>query len=74
MKKYINNKYGKPCTFCKENAKYVDYKNIKVLNKFITKYAKIVPRYYSGVCLKHQKQLSRAVKRARVMALIPFVK
>jgi len=72
--KKVNNKYNKPCSFCKESTKYVDYKNLKILNKFITKYAKIVPRYYSGVCLKHQKMLSRAVKKSRIMALLPFVK
>jgi small subunit ribosomal protein S18 len=68
------NKYNKPCSFCKEDANYIDYKNLKVLAPFITKYAKIVPRYYSGTCLRHQKMLARAIKRARFMALIPFVK
>lgn len=69
------NKYSKPCGLCKDGiASYVDYKNIKVLRPYITKYAKVVPKYYSGVCLRHQKMVARAIKRARFMALVPFVK
>lgn len=52
----------------------IDYKNVELLKKYITKFGKIVPRYYSGVSLKNQKKLSRAIKRARIMALLPFVK
>lgn len=52
----------------------IDYKNVELLKKYITKFGKIVPSYYSGVCLKNQKKLSQAIKRARIMALIPFVK
>jgi small subunit ribosomal protein S18 len=52
----------------------IDYKNVELLKKYITKFGKIVPRYYSGVSLKKQKKLSQAIKRARIMALIPFVK
>ncbi len=52
----------------------VDYKNVELLKKYITKFGKIVPRYYSGVCLKNQKKLAQAIKRARIMALLPFVK
>jgi len=47
---------------------------LELLKKYITKFGKIVPRYYSGVSLKNQKKLSKAIKRARIMALIPFVK
>ncbi len=68
------NKYHKQCEFCEAKATYIDYKNIKALIPFTTKYSKIVPKYYSGVCLKHQKMLARAIKRARFMALITFVK
>lgn len=52
----------------------IDYKNVELLSKYITKFGKIVPRYYSGVSLKNQKKLSTAIKRARMMALLPFVK
>ena len=68
------NKYNKQCPLCEDSAKYVDYKNLKALRPFTTKYAKIVPKYYSGVCLRHQKMLAKAIKRARNMALISFVR
>ncbi|MBT3865226.1 30S ribosomal protein S18 [Candidatus Peregrinibacteria bacterium] len=62
------------CKLCKEDANHVDYKNVPSLIRFLTRYGKIVPRYYSGSCIKHQKMISKAVKNARVMALIPFVR
>jgi len=68
------NKYNKQCQFCEEDSTFVDYKNIKLLHPFITKYSKIVPRYYSGICLRHQKMVARAIKRARFMALSAFVR
>lgn len=52
----------------------IDYKNVELLSKYITKFWKIIPRYYSWVSLKNQKRLSQAIKRARIMALLPFVK
>ncbi len=61
-------------TACPLDGQNIDYKNVELLKKYITKFGKIVPRYYSGVCLKNQKKLATAIKRARVMALIPFVK
>lgn len=66
-------KTEKKCQFCEEKASYIDYKNLKFLYYFLSEYRKIKPRYYTGVCLNHQKKLSRAVKNARIMALIPFV-
>lgn len=59
---------------CPLEGQNIDYKNVELLKKYITKFGKIVPRYYSGVCLKNQKKLAKAIKRARIMALIPFVK
>ncbi len=52
----------------------IDYKNVELLSQYITKFGKIVPRYYSKVSLKNQKKLAREIKRARTMALLPFVK
>lgn len=52
----------------------IDYKNVELLSQYITKFGKIVPRYYSWVSLKNQKKLAQAIKRARTMALLPFVK
>jgi len=51
----------------------IDYKNVELLKKYITKFGKITPRYYTGVSLKNQKKLARAIKRARTMALLPFI-
>lgn len=59
---------------CPLEGQNIDYKNVELLKKYTTKFGKIVPRYYSGVSLKNQKKLSAAIKRARIMALIPFVK
>jgi small subunit ribosomal protein S18 len=61
-------------TACPLEGQNIDYKNVELLKKYITKFGKIVPRYYSGVSLKNQKKLATAIKRARTMALIPFVK
>ena len=65
---------GRKCRFCIDQSDYVDYKNLRLLRKFMSQYMKIVPRYYSGNCVTHQKRLANAVKKARIMALIPFVK
>lgn len=59
---------------CPLEGQNIDYKNVELLKKYITKFGKIVPRYYSGVSLKNQKKLAQAIKRARIMSLIPFVK
>jgi small subunit ribosomal protein S18 len=61
-------------TTCPLEWQNIDYKNVELLKKYITKFGKIVPRYYSGICLKNQKKLAKAIKRARMVALLPFVK
>jgi small subunit ribosomal protein S18 len=63
----------KYCYFCKEMVDYIDFKNAKLLGKYVTRYAKIEPRRRSGTCAKHQRLLSNAIKRSRFMALLPFV-
>ncbi len=68
------NKYNKPCYFTTNEISYIDYKDIKLLRKYTTQYGKIVPRYYTGTNLKYQKDLARAIKRARHMALLPFMR
>jgi small subunit ribosomal protein S18 len=70
MSTYKNRK----CWFTENSIETIDYKNVPLLRKFTTKYSKIVPRYYSGNKLKYQKILSRAIKRARYMALVPYTK
>ncbi len=62
------------CPFKAAGISYVDYKNVAAFNRYVSSYGKIVPRYYTHISLKYQKQLSRAVKHARFMALIPYVK
>ena len=60
------------CFFCKNNVKDIDYKDMQTLRRFISSYAKIVPRKRSGVCSKHQKKLATSIKRARIMAFLPY--
>ncbi len=62
----------KSCYFCKENINVIDYKNVEMLRNFLGGQAKIIPRRRSGVCMRHQRLLSQAIKRARFMALLPF--
>ena len=61
------------CRFCEENAIYVDYKDEKALQRFVTEQGKIIPRRTSGTCATHQRILNAAIKRARHLALLPFV-
>lgn len=63
----------KYCTFCKDRVKYIDYKNYRTLENFILENGKILPARVTGVCKYHQKQLTKAIKRARHMALLRFV-
>ncbi|HLC89583.1 MAG TPA: 30S ribosomal protein S18 [Patescibacteria group bacterium] len=61
------------CYFCINNfSEEIDYKDTQTLRRFISSYAKIVPRKRSGVCTKHQRKLATAIKRARTMALLPY--
>ncbi|HBT19853.1 MAG TPA: 30S ribosomal protein S18 [Peptococcaceae bacterium] len=62
----------KVCSFCVDKVEVVDYKDADRLRKYITERGKIIPRRISGNCAKHQRQLTRAIKRARIMALLPF--
>ncbi len=61
------------CKFCAEKITFIDYKDGKLLSHFIPERGKILPRRISGVCSIHQRQLSEAIKRARHLAIIPFV-
>jgi len=62
----------KTCYFCENGIIEVDWKNTQILQKFTSSYGKIVPKKRSGLCDKHQRKISRAIKRARIMGLIPF--
>ena len=62
----------KVCIFCVDKVNEIDYKDVKKLKKFVSESGKIAPRRTSGVCAKHQRALAVAIKRARIMALLPF--
>src|SRR5215469_14721472 len=62
----------KVCRFCADKSLKVDYKDVRTLQNFITEGGKIVPSRTSGNCARHQRQLAIAIKRARVIALLPF--
>jgi small subunit ribosomal protein S18 len=63
----------KVCRFCADSSLIIDYKDNKSLKYFITERGKIIPRRISGTCAKHQRSLTLAIKRARAIALLPFV-
>lgn len=65
--------HKKSCQFCAEEVKEIDYKDIKSLSRFITERGKMVPSRVSATCAKHQRSVSKAIKRARFLALLPFV-
>ena len=71
MKKEI--KVKKFCRFTRNNIKYIDYKDVKLLQKYVTEQGKIIPKRITGTSSKYQRQLALAVKRARHMALLPYV-
>lgn len=62
------------CLFCKEKVKEIDYKDVAKINKFISERGKMIPRRNSGACAKHQRKIASAIKRARFIALLPFVR
>lgn len=63
----------KVCRFCADSTIVIDYKDSKMLRYFITERGKIIPRRISGTCAKHQRVLTRAIKQARTIALLPYV-
>jgi small subunit ribosomal protein S18 len=63
----------KVCRFCHNKDAVIDYKKIDVLERFITDRGKILPRRITGTCAKHQRALAQEIKRARMIALLPFV-
>ena len=72
-KLYKNKRKKKVCAFCAEKVEFIDYKDAGRLRKFISERAKILPRRITGTCAKHQRQLAIAIKRARQIALLPYI-
>ncbi len=62
------------CYFCQKNKKSINFKDVHVLNRFVALSGKIKSRKKTGVCQSHQKKLAQAIKRARFMALIPYIR
>jgi small subunit ribosomal protein S18 len=62
------------CFFCSQNLKTIDYKEVDLLKRFVSSQAKIIDPKHTGICTSHQRKLSTAIKRARFMALLPFVR
>jgi small subunit ribosomal protein S18 len=70
QRRFFRKKY---CKFCAEKIEFIDYKNTKMLRGFMTDRGKILSRKITGTCSKHQRQLTRAIKRARSIALLPYI-
>ena len=68
-----NRKRRKVCQFCVDKADYIDYKDTVKLRKYLSERSKILPRRTTGVCAHHQRLLTEAIKRARQVALLPYV-
>ena len=66
-------KKHRTCRFCDNDEIYIDYKDDKRLMRFVSEQGKIIPKRITGTCAKHQRQLVQAIKRARHLALLPFV-
>ena len=62
----------KPCAFCVEKVQDIDYKAQPRLRKFVSDRGKIIPRKTTGTCASHQRMLAAAIKRARIIALLPY--
>jgi len=62
----------KYCKFCEAKSKWIDHKDLKTLQNYVPERSKILPRRISGNCAKHQRLLMQAIKRARMIALLPF--
>ena len=60
------------CIFCENKDQIINYKEIKILKKFLTEQGKIIPGHVTGVCSKHQRHLGKAIKQARNIALLPY--
>ena len=68
-----NHKRRKVCQFCADRSNFIDYKDTAKLRRYMSERSKILPRRTTGVCAMHQRQLTEAIKRARQVALLPYV-
>lgn len=66
--------FQKSCSLCEDDVEQVDYKDADLLDRYLTDRGKILPRRATGACTRHQRQVAEAVKRARFLALVPYIK
>ena len=69
---YYRDRLRKVCTFCADKTVMIDYKEVNRLRRYLSERAKIEPRRKTGTCANHQRQLAVALKRARIVALLPY--
>jgi small subunit ribosomal protein S18 len=62
----------KVCQFCADKSETIDYKDVDKLKKYVTERGKILPKRITGTCAMHQREVTRAIKRARIVALLPY--
>ena len=62
----------KVCQFCADKTREIDYKDVETLKKFVTERGKILPKRITGTCAMHQREVTKAIKRARIVALLPY--
>ncbi|MCQ2449712.1 MAG: 30S ribosomal protein S18 [Clostridia bacterium] len=65
--------HKKVCRFCEDRVEEIDYKDVARLRKFVSERAKILPRRATGTCARHQREVTTAIKRARQVALLPYI-
>lgn len=64
----------KQCFFCSQNTQVIDFREVETLKRFVSSQGKIIDPRHTGICAKHQRRIAQAIKRARVMGLLPFVR
>ena len=64
----------KQCFFCSQNLNQIDYKEVEMIKRFTSSQAKIINPKHTGVCAKHERRLAQAIKRARYLGLLPYVR
>jgi len=74
QKRQSNIRRKKVCPFCADKLHKIDYKDANLLGKYISERGKIMPKRVTGVCAIHQRELATAIKRARIVALLPYVR
>ncbi|HUY69729.1 MAG TPA: 30S ribosomal protein S18 [Candidatus Tyrphobacter sp.] len=65
---------SKQCFFCSQGSRQIDYKETELLRRFVSNQAKIIDPIHTNICAKHQRMLSQAIKRARFMSLLPYLR